>query len=51
MCAILMLAIEDASGTKRLYNRINRATHRGNSDLCRDVLSLTVKEWHLESFG
>ena len=48
---MLILTIEDASGTKRLYNRNDHATHRGNSDLCRDVLSLTVKEWHLESLG
>jgi hypothetical protein len=38
-----MLLIESPSGTKRLYNGIDRATHRGNLYSSRDVFFLTVK--------
>jgi hypothetical protein len=38
------MVMEETPGTKHLYNRINRATHRGNLDSSRDVFFLMVKE-------
>jgi hypothetical protein len=40
---MLMLVMEEPRGAKHLYNKINRAIHRGNLDSSRDVFFLTVK--------
>jgi hypothetical protein len=40
---MVMLVVEEPPGTKHLYNRIDRATHRGTLDSSRDLFFLTVK--------